>query len=528
MTGWPTLVGLMAVAVLLAWGARRLRVPIPIVLVLGGLVLGFIDGVPRITVDPRLILVIVLPAVLYQAAIFTPWRSFRANLRAISFLAFGLVIATTCAIALAVHTLIPGMPWVAAFVLGAIVSPPDAVAATAIFSRLRINRRTVTILEGESLVNDATGLVVYKFAVAAVLTGTFSPGQAALEFLGVAAGGAALGVALGYLAVQLQRAIKDSLIEIALSIVLAYAIYLAAEAVHLSGVLAVVAAGLVRGWHAPEAFSAQTRLQANAVWETLVFSLNSFVFILIGLELQRVFEGLAGYGTVEILGYSLAISGVAIVVRFAWVFPGLSLQHWLHRRSGGTEPGLGWRNMTIMSWCGMRGIVSLAAALALPYLTDGHEGFPDRSLIIFLTFVLILVTLVFQGLTLAPLIRWLKVGAPSMRGEEENLARLKIAYAAIEEIDRVASSHNLPPESTQPVRAEYAARLTQEQLAHRGPGRVDEATRVLRLAAITAERRRLVKLHRERQIGDEVLHRVQHELDLEELRLIPQGGVDPV
>ncbi len=524
MNTWPILLLLLGVAVMLAWGARRVHVPVPIVLVIGGLALAFVPGLPVVEIDPQLMLLLVLPPILFQAAIFMPWREFRANLRPISMLAIGLVVATTGAVAIVAETLIPGFGWGAAFVLGAIVSPPDAVAATAIFSRLRISRRTVVVIEGESLVNDATGLVVYKFAVAAVVTGAFSIGDGALEFLGLAAGGIAIGAVLGYAFIVVNRRIGDPTIEITLSILFSYAVYLAAEYAHTSGVLAVVAAGLMRGWHAPEVFSAQTRLRAATVWDTLLFLLNGFVFILIGLQLRQVFDGLLGYSWHELLLYSLAVSAVAIAVRLAWVLPSAYIPRIFSRRLREREAPLDWRNASIMGWSGMRGIVSLAAALALPYVTDAHVYFPHRDLIIFLTFVVILVTLVFQGLTLAPLIRWLGVGLATQPWEEEHLARLKIAFAAIEEIDRHATEAGLNPEMVETVRAEYAARLKRERLVGLTAGGLDEPTRRLRLAAVAAERRRLLKLHREKQIGDEVLRLVQHELDIEEVRLTPQSA----
>jgi CPA1 family monovalent cation:H+ antiporter len=521
---WPALLLLIGIAVLLAWGARRIQVPIPIVLVLGGLALAFVPGLPAIEVDPHLILLLVLPPILFQAAIFMPWREFRANLRSISMLAIGLVVATTGAVAIAAYYLIPGLGWGAAFALGAIVSPPDAVAAAAIFSRLRINRRTVVLLEGESLVNDATGLVAYKFAVAAVVTGAFSIGDATLEFLGVAAGGIAIGAVLGYGFIIVNRLIRDTMIEITLSILFAYAIYLIAEYAHTSGVLAVVTAGLMRGWHGPEVFSAHTRLQAATVWDTLIFLLNGFVFVLIGLELRTAFEGLIGFTWWELILYSIAVSSVAVTVRVAWVFASSYLSRLVPKPLLGLEEPIDWRNTTIISWCGMRGIVSLAAALALPYVTETFIYFPHRDLIIFLTFVVILVSLVFQGLTLVPLIRWLRAGVTSEETEQEHLARLKIAFAAIEEIKRYAAEHHLPAESVEAVRKEYSARLKQERLVGLTAGGLDEETRRLRVAAVTAERRRLVKLHRERQIGDEVLRRIQHELDIEEIRLTPQSS----
>ncbi len=348
MSTWPVLLLLLGVAVVLAWGARRLHVPVPIVLVIGGLALAFIPGLPVIEIDPHLILLLVLPPVLYHAAIFTPWREFRANLQPISMLAIGLVVATTGAVAVVAATLIPGFGWGAAFVLGAIVSPPDAVAATAVFSRLRINRRTVVVLEGESLVNDATGLVVYKFVVAAVVTGAFSIGHGILEFLALAAIGSAIGVFLGYIFILIHRRIGDPMIEIVISILSAYAIYMVVEYAHGSGVLAVVAAGLMRGWHAPAVFSAQNRMQGTAVWDTLLFLLNGFVFILIGLQMRQVFDGLVGYAWHGLLLYSLAIGGAAIAARLAWVMPSAYIPRLFSRKLRENETPLDWRNASVM------------------------------------------------------------------------------------------------------------------------------------------------------------------------------------
>src|SRR3990172_8856773 len=296
------LVALFAAAVALAWLARRARVPYPIALVLGGAALAFVPGLPRFPVDPNLILVIVLPPVLYQAALLTSWRDFRANLGTISLLAVGLVVATTVTVAATLKWLAPEVAWAAAFALGAIVSPPDAVASTAVLSRLNMPRRIVTLLEGESLVNDASGLVLYRLAVAAVLTGAFSIPQATLQFVLIAAGGIAVGVTLGRAFVAIHRQLGDTLVEIVLSLVLPYAAYLIAETAHVSGVLAVVAAGLVRGRYAREAFSPEARIVAQSVWTVVVFLVNCFVFILIGLQLPAIVSGLGGRSVSEAVG----------------------------------------------------------------------------------------------------------------------------------------------------------------------------------------------------------------------------------
>src|SRR5215475_6432347 len=278
------LVGLFAAAVALSWAARSVGVPYPIALVLGGALLGFVPGLPPLPLDPNLILIVVLPPVLYQAALLTSWRDFRANIRAISLLAIGLVVATTVAVAATFKWLVPEAPWAAAFALGAIVSPPDAVAATAVLSRMNIPRRIVTLLEGESLVNDASGLVLYRFAVAAALSGTFDAGQAALSFVGVALGGVAAGVAFGWLVTVVLARLRDPTLSVIASFLAAWAAYIIGEALHVSGVLATVACGLVMGWRQHTVLSAVTRTQARAVWNVIVFILESLIFILIGLS----------------------------------------------------------------------------------------------------------------------------------------------------------------------------------------------------------------------------------------------------
>src|SRR5437867_4601605 len=317
---------LLLCAVALGWVSRRTGVPYPIALVIGGGALGFVPRLPQLQFDPQFLLVLVLPPILYQAALLTSWRDFKANIRPIGLLAIGLVIVTTLAVGATLKFLIPDIPWSAAFVLGAIVSPPDAVAATAILSRLNIPRRVVTVLEGESLVNDATGLVIYKFAVAAVLTGAFSLWQASLEFVGVAVGGVAVGVLMGRLFVFIHRYLGDAFIEVLTTLAVPYVAYIFAESlhvsgVHASGVLAVVAAGIVRGRYSPEIVSAEMRIIARSVWNLLVFLLNTLIFILIGVQLSGIIGRLTDYSLGELFFYGTFVSAVAIFVRFAWVYP---------------------------------------------------------------------------------------------------------------------------------------------------------------------------------------------------------------
>src|SRR5688572_3611982 len=312
---------LMFCAVAVGWIARRVRIPYPIALVIGGGLLGFLPEMPQLAFEPQFILVLVLPPVLYQAALLTSWRDFKANIRPISLLAIGLVIATTLAVGAALKFLIPDIPWAAAFAFGAIVSPPDAVAATAILQQLSIPRRVVTILEGESLVNDASGLVLYKLAVAAVLTGAFSLFEVCVQFALVSIGGVMVGILMGFVFVFIHKRLGDTFIEVLTSLSVPYVAYLLAETVHLSGVLAVVAAGLVRGRYAPEIVSAEMRIIARSAWNLLVFLLNSLVFILIGLQLSGILDRLTGQSMLELLWYGVLISAVAIAVRFLWIYP---------------------------------------------------------------------------------------------------------------------------------------------------------------------------------------------------------------
>jgi CPA1 family monovalent cation:H+ antiporter len=511
------LIGLVGAAIALAWFARHLGLPYPIALVAGGAAIGFVPGLPRLPFDPNLILVLVLPPILYQAALFTSWRDFRANLGSISLLAVGLVIATTVAVAATLKWLVPELPWAVAFAFGAIVSPPDAVAATAIMSRVNVPRRIVTLIEGESLVNDASGLVLYRFAVAAALTGTFSLVQATGQFVLVAAGGIVVGTAIARLFVAIHRRVGDTLMEMMLSLMLPYLAYLAAESLHLSGVLAVVAAGLVRGRYAPEAFSPQARIAAYSLWRVVVFAVNCLVFILIGLQLPDLVAGLAGTSLGQAIGYGVLLSVVAMVVRLAWVFPGAYLPRlvrgWLGRRP---EPVPPWRNVAVVGWCGMRGIVSLAAALALPLaLTDGSP-FPGRDLLVFLAFVVIFVTLVVPGLTLGPLVRALKVGGDWSVHDETTLARAETARAALGELERLERERDVTPEIAASLRSDFEARLARAAPIALAVAHGDDPWCRARRAVVRAERQRLVVLWREGRIGDEVLHEIERELDFEE------------
>ncbi len=507
------IVALLLCAVGLAWLARRWRIPYPILLTLGGIALSFVPALPKIPIDPNLILVIFLPPILYPAAVLTSWRDFSRAIRPISLLAIGLVLATTLVVGLALKLLVPDIPWAAAFAFGAIISPPDAVAATAILGTMKLSRRTVAILEGESLVNDATGLVLYKFAVAATLSGTFSAAAAAGQFVLVASGGILVGMAAGYIFVMLHRRLHDPLIEIMLSLTLPYTGYLLAETAHVSGVLAVVAAGLVRARHAPEVFSPETRLLGRSVWNLVVFLLNSLIFILIGLQLPQILKALGSQSLAQLLWWGAIVSLAAMTVRMLWVFPSAFVPRWLSRRIRAGEARPPWQTVTVIGWCGMRGIVSLAAALALP--TD----FPYRDLIIFLTFCVIVATLILQGLTLPALIRALGIGADWNAYDEERKARGQVLQAALREFDTCSKEHPTSQTTADLVREEYRQRIESLHPTRLAFEAQPESLQQLRLALVAAERKELIRLWRAQEIGDEALHEIEHELDLEETLL---------
>ena len=519
------LIALLLCAVAFAWIARRVHLPYPIALVCGGTALGFVPELPRVALEPDVVLAVFLPPVLYQAALFTSWRDFKRWRLSISMLAVGLVIATTVAVGVVAHWLIPGMPWAAAFALGAIVSPPDAVAATAILGTLRAPRRLVTILEGESLINDASGLVLYKFAVLAAVTGAFSAWHAGVSFVWVGGGGVLLGVLLGWLFIWFQRQLGDTFVEVLLSLTLPYTAYLVAEKAGVSGVLAVVAAGLVRSRVMAGLSSPETRMLTLNVWNVVVFLFNSLIFIMIGVALPRIIEELRRVHNEKLYWYALAIIGTALVVRLLWVFPGAALMRWVlkfikHRREGPYT----WRERLVLGWAGMRGIVTIAGALALPHHTASGEPFPHRLMIIFLGFAVVLATLLVQGLTLGPLIAALKIKPDDESEHEMQGARTQMAHAALAVINDMATSGTLREQTVAHVRSVYAMRLEQLDGASDDAVRHFPDTIKLRLAALHAERKQMIKLWRDGALGDEPRRELERELDLEEARLSRELG----
>jgi Na+/H+ antiporter len=504
--------------------AGTIRVPYPILLVLGGLVLGFLPGVPPAELPPDLVLVLFLPPLLYQTAFFSSPRDLRADARAITLLAVGLVLATMSAVAAAAHTVVGGLPWAAAFTLGAIVAPTDPLAATAIARRLGVPRRLVTVLEGESLVNDASALVAYRLAVAAVVAGSFSLWGAGLQFVGRGIGGVAIGLAVGWLIAEARRRIEDPVVEIVLSVVTGYAAYLPAELMGASGVLAAVTAGLYVGWRAPELASPSTRLLGFSFWEVLVYLLNAVLFVLVGLQLHPILTGVSGSSAAVLLGQAALVSAVVIAVRIVWGFSVPYLVRALDRRPAQRARRVGARERLVASWSGMRGAVSLAAALALPLETSTGQPFPQRNLIIFVTFGVILATLVLQGLSLPWLIRRLGLHRDDSEAQEELRGRLRATDAALTRLEELAVQEWTREDTVQRMRGLYQFR--RRRLKARAGYLADDGVQDRSLAyqrlvreLLEAQRREIVRLRNQGQISNEVMHRIERDLDLEDSRL---------
>ena len=500
-----------------------MRVPYPVLLVIGGGALGFVPGVPEVRLEPDLVLLIALPPLLYAAAFFSSLRDLRANLRPITTLSLGLVLATMVGVAAVAHYAI-GLDWPVAFVLGAIVSPTDPVAATAIAGRLGVSRRIVTIVEGESLVNDATALVAYRFAVAAVVTGSFSLWEAGGRFVLNAAVGIAIGLAVGWVVAEVRRRIEDPPTEIALSLFTAYFAYLPAEAAGVSGVLAAVTVGIYLGWLTPQLISPATRIQAFAVWEVLVFVLNALLFVLIGLQLPAVLDALGDRPPGELLGYAALVSGAVVAIRFAWVYSLSVIVRRLDPRVRERAPTPNWHATFLVAYTGMRGAVSLAAALALPLETDAGGAFPERDLVVFLAFSVIVVTLVGQGLTLPWVIDRLDVEDDGAGEREENEARALAARAALQRLEELEGEDWVRPDTAERVRGLYQYRDRRFTARHQGDGDhgLEERSRAYRrLVAdlLDAQRAAVIDLRNRGGINDEVMHRIVRDLDLEQSRL---------
>jgi CPA1 family monovalent cation:H+ antiporter len=528
MHGFETVLTLLVGVTVLAMVARRLDVPTPVLLVVGGLVVALLPGLPAVQFDPRLVFLVFIPPLLFRTSLLASYRDVRANLRPILSLGVGHVLFATVAVAWVAHRVLPGLPWASALALGAVVSPPDVAAATAFLRRLPVPRRIVTILEGESMINDAAAIVAYRLAVAAAVTGAFSFTGAIGGFLLVATGGVAVGLAVGWLIGQIRRHLHDPEVENTISLLTGYAAYLPAEQLGVSGVLAVVATGMYLGRMGPRFVAADTRVQNVGMWDVVVFVLEGLIFILTGLGLRPILGSLSGAMARELAVGVVLVSLAVIVARFVWVYPAAYLR-WLvipHLRA--REPLLPWQAPALVGWAGLRGADSLVLAAAIPTLTAAGTPFPGRDAIIAVTYGVIVVTLVGQGFTLAPLLRWLglrETGADEER--EEVAARLQASEAALARLEELTTAPWMHPDALSHARERYRHR-TRHLQSHAnavvdGPveakaAALERLTREL----LGAERRKLLQLRDQGAISDAVMRRIQRDLDYEELLLHPE------
>jgi CPA1 family monovalent cation:H+ antiporter len=512
------LLALLVVVAVLVTISRRIRVPYPVLLLIGGLVVGLLPGIPRFELDPEIVFLVVLPPILYVSAFLTPIRDFRSNLKNISSLAIGLVAASAAAVAFIAMALVPGMSWPLAAALGAIVSPPDAVAASAIAQRLAVPRRVVSILEGESLLNDATALTIYRAAIgAAVAVATVSVVGSLASFMFVALGGILIGLVVGWIVAWVRTKLDDTPVEITVSLITPYAAYLPAEILGVSGVLAVVAAGLFIGRRSSQIAGSEVRLAGRAVWESLIFLLNGVVFLAIGFQISSISRQLDRATLIQLAAVGVLVSIALIGVRALWVF-GMSLRELLKNDRRHTR----LRESVVLSWAGMRGVVSLAAALAVPASLPGN-ALPAREAIIVITFTVILVTLVGQGLTLPLVIKAVGVGSDADQGHEESHARQELIEEALRRIDYLEKKWPTHKPLIDQLRTSYKHRLEHEEQMHEAPGNEAEQElvehRQIRSEVIDAQRDALQAMRDRGAIDDDVLRTIERDLDLEEIRM---------
>ena len=526
IAGVQTAILLLGVVAAVAWEARRLAVPPAILLVVVGVLLALVPGLPPVALVPELVLLLVLPPLIYFAGVAMSWREFRANVRPIALLAVGCVVFTATAVAAVAHALF-GMPWAVGFVLGAIVSPPDVVAPLAIARRLGLPRRLLVILEGEGLANDATALVLYRFAVAAVMTGVFTLPPVLGTFAAIFVGELAYGFAVGWAVLRIRHAAGDPRIEITLSLLTPYVAYWVPEHLGGSGVLATVVCGLYVSWNGPRLISSATRLQGLFVWDLFTFLIEGTVFVLTGLQARTLFEHASHMPVGELLVETAAIVGVVIASRFVWVFTATYLPRWLVPRLARTDPAPSPQTVFMIAFTGVRGIVSLAAALGIPLATASGAAFPYRDVIQFVTFSVIVVTVVGQGLVMPRVIEWLgltEVGRAERRDDaaDEITNRRRVIEGMLRQLDEAAAARGLPARVVDPLRAQHRERL--QRLAFLG-GDDSEEHRLARLAEelelqlIASEREHLYRLMCAGEVQDEARRRIERELDLREAQL---------
>ncbi|HET7179350.1 MAG TPA: Na+/H+ antiporter [Chryseosolibacter sp.] len=524
MSNLSVILIIFAVLLALQTIADKIKLPNAVLLVIVGVSLWFIPGLPSVELNPDVVFLLFLPPILYDAASHTSWHDFRSEIRPISTLAITLVFLTTTAVAIACYHLIPGFSWPLAFVLGAIVSPPDAVAATSIIKGMGLNKKVLTILEGESLVNDASALIAYRFSIAAIGTGSFIFLDAGVDFLILIFGGVLIGVAMGFIFILLHRMLRNnSIIGTSLTLLAPFVAYLTAEHFHTSGVLAVVSTGLMISWRSSEIFSYETRIRNSAVWDTVIFLLNGFIFILIGLKLPSIFDDLGDYKMNDLILYGGVVAGVTIAVRLAWVF-GASYSFFRTKHSA--DDGDTWKNVLIVGWTGTRGVVSLATALALPLTLANGTAFPQRSMILFLAFGVIFVTLVIQGLSL-PILIWLLKVKSHQHAEEERDLRLLLATNVISFIDHELSdtiNDNIKSQVRKPY-TELSRRLSKELKDKASTDRVvypsSEGSSLIsaKKEIHQFQRQLLINFHKTGTFDQSTIRRLEQELDYEELQL---------
>jgi Na+/H+ antiporter len=520
------LIALVAAAIVLVRLADAISIPYPIVLVLGGLAIGFIPGGPTLELQPDVVFLVFLPPLLQSAGYWASPKELRAELVPLTWLVIGLSLATMVAVAFVAQAVIPSISWAEGFVLGAIVAPTDPVSAIATFQRVGITDRVATLVEGESMINDAVALVSYKVAVVAVVTGTLTAGEAIDDLVVGVIGGVAIGLAVSGIGQIALRRLDDAPLAILLTVFTAYASFALADGVGASGVLAAVSSGLFSGWRSHIIFDADMRLNAQSFWRVLVFALNAILFVLVGEQFPEILRKVGeAFSPGEIVGYGLMISAVVVVVRLAWQFLPVSLGRLLPK-IGDTGGGEDWRERLLIGWSGMRGAVSLAAALALPFTLDSGASFDSRDLIVYLTVAVIFVTLVGQGLTLPSLVRWLGLSATEPWAPDEAVARLAAAQAALDKLEEMESEGTPVSEgAVERLRELYQARFARCVAALQGKDSelpIEDPLsgyRRLREDLIQAERDTLLDMRNDGRIKQDLFRRIQRDLDLDEARL---------
>jgi CPA1 family monovalent cation:H+ antiporter len=523
-----TLLFMLAVLAAVAVAARRLNIAPSILLVVAGVGMALVPGLPKVALAPEVVLLLILPPLIYSAGVSMSWREFRFNLRPIGLLAFGCVVFTACAVAAAAHYLL-AFDWATGFVLGAIVAPPDVVAPLAIARRLGLPRRLVVVLEGEGLANDATALILYRFAVAAVATGSFSLPEVAGTFAAIVVGEIIWGIVVGWLSLRLRQWSRDPRVEITLSLMTPYLAFWAPAHLGGSGVLATVACGLYVSWNGPLLISSATRLQGIFFWDLIVYLIEGLVFLVTGLQARTLIDNAHAFSISDLLIATACTTLIAIVARFVWVFPATYLPRWLIPQVRRTDPSPPWQGPFFISFTGVRGVVSLAAALAIPYALDNGQPFPHRDLILFVTFGVIIVTLVGQGSLLPSMVRWLglsRIGTEERLSEiEAELAARQAALAEVEQrLETFAAERQLPDDVVELLRTRN---LSRNQILPKDLGNGLNRTRLsaaVKRELIDTEREFIYRLLREGKITDEARRRIEYELDLEEAGLANRGS----